>query len=73
MSKYPIWLKVFDDFMKSQIEFGDLTVLDTPTFVEGMEVGQELSINIEQGKTLIVKLKHIGLPNDLGTRCSITP
>ena len=30
--------QVFDDFMKAQIEFGDLTVLDTPTFVEGMTV-----------------------------------
>lgn len=68
-SQYP---KVFEDFMKSQIEYGDLTVLDTPTFVEGMEVGQEIAINIEQGKTLFVKLKHIGLPNDLGTRCDIS-
>ncbi|CAE7616069.1 pyc-1, partial [Symbiodinium microadriaticum] len=33
-SQYP---KVFDDYMKGHIEYGDLTVLDTPTFVEGME------------------------------------
>ncbi len=41
---------------------------ETRTFVEGMTEGQETSINLDKGKTLYVKLKHISDTNDMGTR-----
>ena len=54
--------------MTAKKQFGDVSVLDTRTFVEGMTVGQEIAVNLEKGKTLYLKLKHISATNDLGTR-----
>jgi pyruvate carboxylase len=38
-TQYP---KVFEEFMQARQKYGDLSVLDTRTFVEGMTVGQVL-------------------------------
>ena len=35
--------------------------MPTPVFFYGLEVGDEVTIDIEAGKTLIVKLNAIGL------------
>ena len=51
-----------------QEQFGDISVLDTPTFLYGMRLGEEIEVEIEQGKTLIVKLVSIGEPQADGTR-----
>lgn len=64
-SQYP---KVFEDYVMSRVKYGDLSVLDTRTFVEGMAVGQEVSVDLEKGKTLFIRLKHVSPPNDLGVR-----
>eukprot|EP00607_Mallomonas_marina_P006361 CAMPEP_0182425242 /NCGR_PEP_ID=MMETSP1167-20130531/11595_1 /TAXON_ID=2988 /ORGANISM="Mallomonas Sp, Strain CCMP3275" /LENGTH=1188 /DNA_ID=CAMNT_0024605739 /DNA_START=92 /DNA_END=3658 /DNA_ORIENTATION=+ len=64
-SQYP---KVFDDYVLSRAKYGDLSVLDTRSFVEGMKVGQEISVEIEKGKTLFVRLKHVSEANELGLR-----
>src|SRR5690606_16767859 len=42
--------------------------LDTPTFIHGMRLGEEIEVEIETGKTLIVKLVSIGQPQPDGTR-----
>ncbi|WP_286884035.1 biotin/lipoyl-containing protein, partial [Aneurinibacillus sp. UBA3580] len=49
-------------------EFGDVSVLDTPTFFYGLRLGEEIAVNIEQGKTLMVKLVSIGEISPDGTR-----
>ena len=54
--------------MISKSQYGDVSVLDTRTFVEAMTVGQEISVQLEKGKTLFIKLKHISNTNDMGTR-----
>ncbi|WP_187118409.1 pyruvate carboxylase [Massilibacterium senegalense] len=65
---YALYPKVFLDFAKVTDEFGDLSVLDTPTFFYGMRLGEEIHVKIEQGKTLIVKLVAISQPQSDGTR-----
>lgn len=40
--------------------YDDVSVLDTRTFVRGMEVGQEIAVEIEHGKTLFVRLNAVG-------------
>ena len=64
-SQYP---KVFEEYKEHRIQFGDVSVLDTRTFVEGMVVGQEISFQLEKGKKLYVRLKHISDVSELGTR-----
>ncbi|MDM5198732.1 pyruvate carboxylase [Fictibacillus enclensis] len=65
---YALYPKVFLDREKMFDQFGDLSVLDTPTFFYGMSLGEELNVEIEQGKTLIVRLVSIGEPQLDGTR-----
>ncbi|MBM6618596.1 pyruvate carboxylase [Bacillus sp. RD4P76] len=68
MISYALYPKVFLDYHKIVEEFGDVSVLDTPTFFFGMRLGEEIEVVIEQGKTLIVKLVSIGQPQADGTR-----
>ncbi|GAA0494715.1 pyruvate carboxylase [Salinibacillus aidingensis] len=65
---YALYPKVYMDYNKFYDQYGDLSVLDTPTFFYGMRLGEEIEVEIEQGKTLIVKLVSIGEPQQNGTR-----
>lgn len=65
---YALYPKVFLEYVKMTQQYGDLSVLDTPTFLYGMRLGEEIEIEIETGKTLIVKLVSIGQPQADGTR-----
>ncbi|NRD78741.1 pyruvate carboxylase [Bacillus sp. BRMEA1] len=65
---YALYPKVFLDYMKTVEQFGNISVLDTPTFHYGMRLGEEIEVEIETGKTLIVKLVSIGQPQADGTR-----
>ncbi|MGL4819224.1 MAG: pyruvate carboxylase, partial [Bacilli bacterium] len=65
---YALYPKVFLDYHKTLEEYGNVSVLDTPTFFYGMRLGEEIHVDIERGKTLIVKLVSIGEPQNDGTR-----
>jgi pyruvate carboxylase len=65
---YALYPKVMKDYFGKVENFGDISVLDTPTFFYGMRLGEEIEVVIEKGKTLIVKLVSIGEPIDDGTR-----
>ena len=64
-AQYP---KVFTDYVLFNNAFGDVSVLDTPTFFYGVKLGEEKAITIQEGKTLIVKLLAIGELQPDGTR-----
>ncbi len=51
---------VFEEFDRNRQEYSDLSVLPTPVFFYGLGVGDETTIEIEPGKTLIIKLNAIG-------------
>ncbi|MBE2204388.1 MAG: pyruvate carboxylase [Chthoniobacterales bacterium] len=59
---------VFADFSKFQREFGDVSVLPTPAFFYGLKSGEEVTIAIEEGKTLFIKLINIGAADKDGRR-----
>jgi pyruvate carboxylase len=63
-----LYPKVFDDFLKQQTTYSDLSILPTPIFFYGPEVGEEFSIDIETGKRLIIKFLTVGDPRPDGTR-----
>jgi len=68
MISYALYPKVFMDYQKFTEQYGDMSVLDTPTFFYGMRLGEEIEVEIEQGKTLIVKMVSIGEAQVDGTR-----
>ncbi|MEK5079511.1 pyruvate carboxylase [Solibacillus sp. FSL W7-1436] len=65
---YALYPKVFEQYIDAVNSFGDVSVLDTPTFFYGLKLGEEIEVEIEKGKTLIVKLVSIGEPQHDGTR-----
>ena len=59
---------MFSDWLAFTREYGDVSLLDTPTAFYGMLPGEEVRVDIEQGKTLYIKLLAIGSPNAAGER-----
>jgi pyruvate carboxylase len=57
---YALYPKVMREYMEHRALHGDTSVLPTPTFFYGLRVGEEAWIDIEPGKTLIVKLLSVG-------------
>jgi pyruvate carboxylase len=65
------WLlypRVFEDFARHVIRHADVGVLPTPAFLEGPKLGEELAVDIEPGKTLLIQLLSVGEPHEDGTR-----
>jgi pyruvate carboxylase len=52
---YLMYPDVFTKFAKAANAYGDLDVVPTPQFFYGMKTGQEITVEIEPGKKLIVK------------------
>ena len=65
---YLLYPRVFPDLAAHQARYSDTSVLPTPLFFHGMEPGEEVSIDIEHGKTLIVKFLTVGDPREDGSR-----
>ena len=68
LMSYLLYPHVFPEFDKHRQEYSDTSVFPTPIFFYGLEPGQETSIEIEPGKTLIIKLNAIGKVHPDGTR-----
>jgi pyruvate carboxylase len=55
--------RVFPDLAAHQRAYSDTSVLPTPLFFFGPEMGVEMPVELEPGKTLIVKLLAVGEPH----------
>jgi pyruvate carboxylase len=60
--------RVFEDYARERLLYGDPAILPTPVFFYGMEPGQEITIDLERGKTLIVRYVAMSEPHEDGTR-----
>jgi pyruvate carboxylase len=60
--------RVFEDYARERLLYGDPGILPTPVFFYGMEPGQEISVDLERGKTLIVRYVAMSEPHEDGTR-----
>jgi pyruvate carboxylase len=54
-----LYPKVFDDYREFRDHYSDVSLVPTRYFLAAPEVGEEFSIEIERGKTLIIKLTAI--------------
>jgi pyruvate carboxylase len=60
--------EVHADFAKFEREFDDVSVLPSAAFFYGLKPGEEITVDIEAGKTLFIKLINIGPPDKDGRR-----
>ena len=65
---YLLYPQVFLDFQEHAQKYGDTSFIPTANFFFGMQSGEEISIEIERGKTLIVRYLTTGDVREDGTR-----
>lgn len=63
-----IYPKVLEDFFKTRAEHGYITRLGSHVYFHGLAVGETNRVNIEDGKTLVIKYLGLGDVNEDGTR-----
>ncbi len=65
---YALYPKVYEQYVKTYEQFGNVAILDTPTFFFGMRDNEKIEIEIDKGKILIIQLKTITNPDENGVR-----
>jgi len=65
---YLMYPEVFTEFARFERDYSDVSVLPTNAFFYGLKPGEEISVDIEEGKTLFIKLINVGAPDKDGRR-----
>jgi pyruvate carboxylase len=65
---YLMYPQVFEQYAQHVERYSYTSLLPTPVYLHGMETGEEIAVDIEPGKTLIIKFLAIGDPHADGTR-----
>jgi pyruvate carboxylase len=65
---YVLYPKVYEQYITTQEQYGNVSLLDTPTFFFGMRNNETVEIEIDTGKRLIITLKAITEPDEKGVR-----
>ena len=65
---YLMYPQVFLDYQKHVRSYDNTSVLPTPAFFYGLQSGEEINVEIEPGKTLIVRYLTTGEAREDGTR-----
>ncbi|MDP9011171.1 MAG: pyruvate carboxylase [Pseudomonadota bacterium] len=68
LASYLMYPKVFAGYAADRATFGDVSTLPTAVFFYGMQPGQEINIDLERGKTLIVRYVTTSDAHEDGTR-----
>src|SRR5271154_6694277 len=68
LASYLMYPRVWTEYMQDRLRYGDVGILPTPVFFYAMEPGQEISVDLERGKTLIVCYLAASEPHEDGTR-----
>ena len=63
-----LYPRVLDEYWAQNAKYEDVSILDSPSYFYGLEIGQEIQVELEAGKTLVVSLAAVGEPNDEGMR-----
>ncbi|MEC9346862.1 MAG: pyruvate carboxylase [Pseudomonadota bacterium] len=67
--EFQSWLmypKVFTEFAAFQEQYGPVDKLPTPIFFYGLNTGWQTAVEIEQGKSLVIRCSAVGEPDDEG-------
>ncbi|MCX8083801.1 MAG: pyruvate carboxylase [Calditerrivibrio sp.] len=65
---YALYPQVFKDYINFVNEYGDGMVFDTKDYFYPLKKEEEIEVNIEEGKTLIIKYLGVSEPDEKGFR-----
>jgi pyruvate carboxylase len=65
---YILYPQVFLEFANHRRLYGDTSVIPTRNFFFGVQPGEEIAVEIEEGKTLIIRFLTVGEVREDGTR-----
>ncbi len=65
---YKFYPKVYEEGLQFWREYGDISEVTTPIFFYGMKMGEDTTIEIAKGKTLLIRLLSIGPVDEHGKR-----
>ncbi len=65
---WQLYPKVFEEFNKNFEEFGAVRNLPTPTFFYGLKHNEEILVEIQRGKSILIKFLNVSEPNEGGER-----
>ncbi|AQG80761.1 pyruvate carboxylase [Spirosoma montaniterrae] len=65
---YQMYPKVYDEYYRANQQYGDVSVIPTPAFFYGLKEGEEILIQIEPGKSILVRLLFMSEPDAFGMR-----
>ena len=65
---YVMYPKVVEEYYQFKNQYGDLSTMETPVFLNGMAQGETTTMTIDEGKTLVIRYVGLGESNDDGTR-----
>ena len=68
LSSYLLYPKVFTDYATQRRAHGRVDKLPTLSFFYGMRPGEEITVEIDPGKTLVIRCQTIGEPHEDGER-----
>jgi pyruvate carboxylase len=67
-ASYLMYPKVYGEYAAERARYGDVATLPTMAYFYGLEPGQEISVELEPGKTLIVRYVTRSEPHEDGSR-----
>ncbi|QJW91498.1 pyruvate carboxylase [Spirosoma taeanense] len=65
---YQMYPKVYDEYYKANQQYGDVSIIPTPAFFYGLKENEEILIEIEEGKRILVRLLFKSEPDEFGMR-----
>ncbi|MDF1873163.1 biotin/lipoyl-containing protein, partial [Vannielia sp.] len=68
LNGYLMYPKVFTDYAARHEDYGPVRTLPTDVYFYGMEPGEEISVEIDPGKTLEIRLAAISEPSEEGIK-----
>lgn len=65
---WQLYPKVYEDFYKHYEEYGAVRNLSTPAFFYGLQHNEEILVEIDKGKSILVQFLNVTEPNNAGER-----
>jgi pyruvate carboxylase len=66
LASYLMYPKVFKDYATHRAHYGDVSLLPTPAFFYGLAANEEISVDLERGKSLIISQQGSAGPDGEG-------